>query len=216
MMPTVSAGKDRQGRGHVLNRQPLHPRMVVIVSLSKSFGAGGAALVFPDPDLAHRVWLTGGTLTFSGPIYPAELGAGVVSADIHLSDEHPDRQARLHAQIEMVGQLLSAHDLPVMPTAQTPIWFIRLGSEERVIDFTRRLMKDGFYVNPSSFPAVPRRYDGIRFMHSLHHTDEQITSLVDSMAQHISEVVDDLEIFIDLTDQERAESARFRGSADTS
>ncbi len=90
---------------------------------------------------------------------PGRTRSGVVvSADIHLSDEHADRQARLHAQIEMVKNLLIAHRLPVMSHDPTPIWFVRLGSHDQAIELTRRLMKDGFYVNPSSFPAVPRGY----------------------------------------------------------
>jgi 7-keto-8-aminopelargonate synthetase-like enzyme len=190
--------------------------MVLIVSLSKSFAAGGAALVFPDPALARRVWLTGGTLTFSGPIYPAELGAAITSADIHLSSEHAERQARMHAQIDLVARLLTNHNLPVVPSARTPIWFIRLGSQDRVIELTRRLINDGFYVNPSAFPAVPRRFDGIRFMHSLHHTDEQITSLIKTMARHISEVIDELEIFIDLTETEPATATRPKNPTGTS
>ena len=191
------------GRGHVLNHLPIHPRMVVIVSLSKSFGAGGAALVFADSAMAHRVWLTGGTLTFSGPIYPAELGAAVASADIHLSAEHPERQARMHAQIDLIAELLVDHNLPAMSLERTPIWFIRLGHYEQAIDLTRRLMDEGFYVNPSAFPAVPRGHGGIRFMNSLHNTDGQITNLVESIARHLPDVVDDLEVVVDLTDQAR-------------
>ncbi len=201
------------GRGQVLRNGTLHPRMVVIVSLSKSFGAGGAALVFPDLESAHRVWLTGGTLTFSGPIYPAELGAAVVSADIHLSPEHAERQTRMYGQIDLVARLLRAHNLPVMSLAKTPIWFIRLGRYEQAIEMTRRLMADGFYVNPSAFPAVPRGLGGIRFMHSLHNTDEQIETLVALIAQHIPEVVDDLEVVIDLTDEARAAAAVLEGDS---
>jgi 7-keto-8-aminopelargonate synthetase-like enzyme len=197
----------RHGRGQVLNLHPIHPRMVVIVSLSKSFGAGGAALVVPDPAIARRIWLTGGTLTFSGPIYPAELGAAVVSADIHLSPEHAERQARLLAQIDLVAKLLTVHDLPVMSLEKTPIWFIRVGRLDQTIELTQRLMNDGFYVNPSDFPAVPRGYSGIRFMHSVHNTDEQINSLIESIARHLPEVVDDLQVIIDLTDQDRAAAA---------
>ncbi|MDH3397776.1 MAG: aminotransferase class I/II-fold pyridoxal phosphate-dependent enzyme, partial [Acidimicrobiia bacterium] len=73
------------GRGFILDQIPFHPRMVIAVGMAKSFGSGGAALAFADPDFASRVLLTGGPLTFSGPIHNAELGAAVASADIHLS-----------------------------------------------------------------------------------------------------------------------------------
>ena len=80
--------KGLHGRGHALATTPMHPRLVVAVSLAKSFGSGGAALAFHDAGLARKVLLRGSTFTFSGPIHPAELGAAVVAADIHLSPEH--------------------------------------------------------------------------------------------------------------------------------
>ena len=58
---------------------------------------------------------------------------------------------------------------------------------------TRRLHKDGFYVNPSAFPAVPVRYSGVRFTNTLYHSDEQITGLIESLARHVPELVVDLD-----------------------
>ena len=60
------------GRGYVLEQIELNDRMVVAVSLSKSFGTGGAAVVFPDAAMVRRVQVAGGTFLFSGPIHPAE------------------------------------------------------------------------------------------------------------------------------------------------
>jgi 7-keto-8-aminopelargonate synthetase-like enzyme len=189
------------GRGYVLDEVPLHDRMVIAVSLAKSFGTGGAALLFPDPDTARRVWLTGGTLTFSGPIHPAELGSAVAAAGIHLSEEHVERQTRLLQQIELVRDLLTQYKLPIMSWERTPIWFVRLGRHDQAIDMTRRLMNDGFYVNPSAFPAVPRGYGGIRFTHTLYQSDDQIESLVAAMARHVPEVIDEPDVVLDLTGQ---------------
>lgn len=191
--------RGKHGRGYVLDEVPLHDRMVIAVSLAKSFGTGGAALLFPDPDMARRVWLTGGTLTFSGPIHPAELGSAVAAAGIHLSEEHVERQARLLQQIELVRDLLTEYKLPVMSWDRTPIWFVRLGRHDQAIDLTGRLMSEGFYVNPSAFPAVPRGYGGIRFTHTLYQSDDQIESLVEALARHVPQVVDEPEVILDLT-----------------
>lgn len=193
--------RGKHGKGYVLDEIPLHPRLVVAVSLAKSFGTGGAAIVFPDAETAHRVWLTGGTLTFSGPIHPAELGAAVAASDIHLSEEHAERQARLLRQIDLVHDLLVEHRLPVMSFDRTPIWFVRLGRHDQGIEFAQRLMKDGYYVNTAAFPAVPRGYGGVRFTHTLFQTDEQIEGLIESMVRHLPDVLDNSEVTIDLTAQ---------------
>jgi 7-keto-8-aminopelargonate synthetase-like enzyme len=145
------------------------------------------------------VWLTGGTLTFSGPIHPAELGSAVAAAGIHLSEEHVDRQARLIQQIELVRDLLTTYQLPVMSWERTPIWFVRLGRHDQAIDMAQRLMNDGFYVNPSAFPAVPRNYGGIRFTHTLYQSNDQIESLIAAIARHLPEVIDEPEVVLDLT-----------------
>ena len=188
----------RHGRGVVLDRLPIRDRMVVAVSLSKSFGGAGGALVFPNEELARRVRMSGSTFMFSGPVPPAELGAGIASADIHLSDEHPIRSAELHRQISLVRELLVEHRLPAMALEQTPIWFVRVGSPESVIELTRRLMEDGFYVNPAVFPVVPVGYGGVRFTHTLHHSDAQLEAFADALARHIPDLVEDIEVIVDL------------------
>lgn len=190
----------KHGRGYVLDEIGLHERMVIAVSLAKSFGTGGAALLFADPETARRVWLTGGTLTFSGPIHPAELGAAVAAAEIHLSDEHAERQARLIRQIDLVRDLLIEHQLPAMAFDRTPIWFVRVGRYDQAIDLTKRLMNDGFFTNTAAFPAVPRRYGGIRFTHTLYQSDDQIHSLIESIARHVPEIIDEPEVVLDLTE----------------
>lgn len=192
--------RGKHGRGYVLDTIPLHERMVIAVSLAKSFGSGGAALLFADPETANRVWLTGGTLTFSGPIHPAELGAAVAAADIHLSDEQADRQAQLIRQIRLVRDLLVEHQVPVMSLDLTPIWYVPVGRHDQAIDLTKRLMKDGFFTNTSAFPAVPRGKGGIRFTHTLYQTDHQIRSLIEAIATHVPQVTDEPDILIDLTE----------------
>ena len=192
------------GRGSVLERMPFHPRMVIAVGLGKAFGSGGAALAFVDPAFASRVLLTGGPLTFSGPIHNAELGAAVASADIHLSPEHAELQSRLLEQIDFATNTLTRHRLAVMSLEPTPIWFVRVGRNDQVMDLTRRLMDDGFFVNPSAYPAVPRGYGGIRFTHTLHQTEDQIESLVEAIVQHLPQVTDEPSVVIDLSEEKAA------------
>jgi 7-keto-8-aminopelargonate synthetase-like enzyme len=176
----------RSGRGHVLNEVPWHRRMVIAAGLAKSFGAHGAVLAFGTEEMRRRVLLVGSTFTFSGPIQVASLGAAVASADIHLSPEHAMRQQHLDAQISMVRSLLLERGLPVVRLDQTPIWFIKVGPANTTAKLVRGLMDDGFYTNPASFPALPLGSAGIRFTQTLHHTDDQLRSLIDAIAHRMS------------------------------
>lgn len=187
------------GRGYVLGQVPIRERMVVAGSLSKSIGAGGGALVFPDETTARRVRTLGGTMTFAGPLHPAELGAAIASADLHLSDEHSKLQARLLHQVELTGKLLAERELPVVASADSPIWFIRIGTPSDTIEVAKLLQSDGFYVNPSGYPAVPVGWAGLRLSNSLYLDDDAVVALVDSLAERVPEVVGDTEVVIDLT-----------------
>ncbi|MGH8926811.1 MAG: aminotransferase class I/II-fold pyridoxal phosphate-dependent enzyme, partial [Acidimicrobiia bacterium] len=188
------------GWGWVLDQVPWHPRMVVAVSLAKSFGSGGAAIAFPDETLAERVQLSGGTMTFSGPLHPAELGAAVASCDIHLSPELNERQAVLRRQIELVRSGLKDASLPIVETDETPLWFVKIGGVDQSLELARRMLDDGFYLNFAAFPAVPVGQAGLRFTHTVYHTSQQIETMIDALAHNVKEVTGGIEITIDLSD----------------
>lgn len=187
------------GRGVVLERVEWHPRMVVVAGLSKSFGAAGGVIATPDPERMQQIVLCGGTFTFSGPIQTAELAAGVASARIHLSDEHRRLREEFGRRIDLVRDSMIEHQLPVLSLERTPIWFLRIGTPDRVVELVHRLLDEGFYVNPASFPAVPMGLAGIRFTQTMHNDEGQIVALMEALRRHVPELVVDDATTIDLT-----------------
>lgn len=173
------------GRGHVLNEVPWHDRMVVAAGFAKSFGTTGGVLAFGNARLARRVQYTGGPFTFSGPLQPATLGASVASANFHLSEAHHTSQRLLIERMELAQVLLNEYGLPVANDELTPIWFIRIGHLETVLEVTRALMDDGYYVNPAGYPAVPMGSAGLRFTQTLHQSESQLRGMIDSIARHL-------------------------------
>jgi 7-keto-8-aminopelargonate synthetase-like enzyme len=189
------------GRGVVLGRIPFHERLVVALSLSKSFGAGGGAIAFPTKELAERVRLLGGPLTFGGPLQVAELGAGVASVVIHLSEEHRELSMQLESKIGHVRRTADSLGLPIVDRSSTPIWFVKIGDIAHTSDVARHMIDDGYYVNASTFPAVPMGAAGIRFTHTLLHSEEQVEQMLSRLALHRAEFVDpETHVVIDLTD----------------
>jgi len=179
----------RHGRGVALHRIPLHARMVLATSLNKSFGAGGAALVFADPEPRRRVRTCGATMMFSGPVQPPLLGAAIASARIHLSDEIYELQRRLRERFDHCTQLLSSVDLPVPSSPDSPIRFVGMGLPRVAQRMTARLMEEGFYVHISHFPGVPMKRSGVRFSLNLHQTDEDVIGLVAAIARNFDAVL---------------------------
>src|SRR5437588_7424735 len=45
----------KHGRGYVLGKKEMHPKMVMATSLAKAFATGGAVMVYPNPELARKV-----------------------------------------------------------------------------------------------------------------------------------------------------------------
>ncbi len=190
--------RGRHGIGHVLTEVGYHPRMIIIGSLAKSWGAGGSVLVLPNQAMAERVLLAGATFTFSGPVHPAELGAAVAAADIHLSAERDVREEQLFTKIDYVRDRLVAGQLPALSLERTPLWYVRVGTPENAIELGRRMMRDGFYVNVSGFPVVPLGMDGIRFTTTLFQTDDDLVRFMDALEKNIEGLVVPLEWHIEL------------------
>ena len=179
----------RHGRGPALDRLGSHERVVVAASLCKSFAAGGAAVVFPNAELKRRVRAVGGPMIFSGPVQPPMLGAALASARIHLSPELHDLQRALRERIELCTQLLSQHGIPLSSNDGTPICFVPIGRPELAREVARRLLDEGFFTNAATYPAVPLRQAGVRFMLTLHHRPSDIQHLVAALSRHLPQVL---------------------------
>ena len=198
--------KGDHGSGWILDGMSWHPRLVLAFSLAKSWGSGGAVLAFGDEEMAAKVENVGGTLTFSGPLHPAELGASVAVADIHLSWEHAERQDAFSRQIDFVAKTLADARLPVASFERTPLWLITVGNFRRTVELCRRLQGRGFFANLACFPAVPLNQNGIRFTNTLNHSNEQIRDFIGNVAELLDELGGGTDIEIDLTQIEAVES----------
>lgn len=177
------AGK--HGRGPALDALGGHPRLIVAASLNKSFAAAGGALVFPNADLRRRVRTAGGPMIFSGPIQPPLLGAAIESARIHLSDELPQLQAALRERVELFTELAEEFCLPLAAQDITPIRYVPLGLPAVAHDVARQLLDEGLYTNLATFPAVPMKHAGIRMTLTVHHTLDDVRTLVEALARHV-------------------------------
>lgn len=150
------------GCGYVLSKLPFHPHMVVAISLNKSFGAGGGALILPTKELRDRVFTLGGPMIFTGPLQPASLGAAVASARIHLSDEIRAMQKDLRHRIQYFQRLALELELPIVNLDESPTQFLGMGSTRLATAMVRRLFERGLWTNIAAPPAVSARSSGVR------------------------------------------------------
>ena len=170
-----------RGAGTVLGFGPLPERTVVALGLSKAFAAAGAAFVFNDEETRRLVRSCGSTLIFSGPLQPGQIGAGIASAKLHLSEELEPRQRVLSQRIERFNELALDAGLRLRDRSESPVRFLEIGAEEQALERASLLSDAGFFTNVSVFPAVPRRRAGIRVMLTTHHSEDDIFDLVQAL-----------------------------------
>ncbi|MEM9821310.1 MAG: aminotransferase class I/II-fold pyridoxal phosphate-dependent enzyme [Bacteroidota bacterium] len=181
----------QHGKGYVLNRIPYHPQMILITSLTKSFGTQGGAMVYFDEKQKALVKNCGSTLMFSSPIVPSTLGASIASAKIHLSNELPKLQKELRERMRYFVDLAHELDLPIVGAEyQTPIYYIGLGTPEITYRLAKRLMRAGFFASVAVYPSVPYNNTGLRFTINRHLTFEDIKTVLHTLSAELDKALE--------------------------
>ena len=176
------AGKN--GIGVVREHMEHHDRMVLAVSLNKSFAASGGCIVFPNDEMYQKVRYCGGTLIFAGPIQPPMLSALNASIDLHCSEEIVERQKNLMEMVDYCNDSLEAAGIPQFQKTDSPLFFIPVGKVKTCVNMVRNIISENIFVNTASFPATPMKRGGIRFMITGHHTKQDVDALVAAILKH--------------------------------
>ncbi len=177
------------GKGYILNNFKLHERAVMATSFAKAFATGGAALVFPNKELARKVRACATTLITSGPMQPACLGAAIAAANIHLSSEINTLQDDLKSKILFANLMLKKYKLPLISASEAAIFFVGVSLPKLGYNLVKRMLNRGYYVNLGIFPAVPMRNTGIRFTITRLHSFAQIESMISTLAEEFPQAL---------------------------
>lgn len=173
-----------QGMGVVRAHMEHHERMILAISLNKSFAGGGGCIVFPDQATREKVRQCGGTLIFAGPIQPPMLGAIMASVDLHMSEAIVPMQRNLMEMVDYCNAQLKAAGIPQFQKTDSPLFFIPCGLISICIKMVQRIHDEHLFVNSAAFPATPMKRGGIRFMVTGHHNKQDIDQLVAAIAKH--------------------------------
>jgi 7-keto-8-aminopelargonate synthetase-like enzyme len=185
------------GTGYVMSSvKYFHPKMILVTSLNKAFGAAGGITVFPNETIAEYARNLSKPFIFSGPIQPPMLGACIASAKIHLSPEIKVMQKQLHDRVVYVNQLCKDYGLPLMWENNSPIFFIGVSKPMVAFSMVKRLMNRGFLFNLSVFPSVAINNAGLRLPISRNHTFEDLKGLISNIAKELPDALEEAGITI--------------------
>ncbi len=178
----------KKGAGFVLADGEIHPKMIVALSMCKSFGAFGGIIVIPDKEWAEYIRMLGQTLMFSAPIPIPTLGAAVESFKLHLSGELDSLQDCLVKRIVHFRRKCREMDIPLTTEDETPIQFVEVGDNEKVFTAIQWLLEKGIYLTPAMYPAMPKRHGGLRINFTCHLEMEDIDYLVETIGEALTKI----------------------------
>ena len=184
--------KGKNGTGFVFDTIKVLPENIVVVStLSKTFGASGATFFCKDEKLREKIKNFGGPLTFSAQLEPASVAAAIASAKIHLSPEISVMQKGLAEKINYFNNLMARDNLPIVAKNDTPVCFFGMGTPLTAYNLMHRMFNEGFFLNLGMYPAVPIKNTGIRITLSSHNLLEDIKLLADALIYHYPKAVEE-------------------------
>ncbi len=181
----------KKGAGYIFDRLGVSERIVIISTLAKGFGCVGGTAIFSDPEMYRRTDIFGGPLSYSHPLSPANVGAAIASAKIHLSDEIYAYQSELRELMDHMNRRLIEKNLTNLSSPDSPIYFIGAGLNKVTRNFVHRILNEGIYVNTATFPVVPNDRSGLRFTLTRHNTKADIDLFTDAIAYHLPKAIEE-------------------------
>lgn len=173
----------KHGRGFALSHFETQPdKLVVAISLSKSFGIGcGGAVVVPNPEWQRKIRRCGPTRISSSPIPLPMLAGAIASTNLHLSDDIIQLQEALALRAKWLIEYAHEYQLTLVDEAYSSIFYCKIGQWDKTLAVAQYMLNHGFYVNACTFPAVPDAYSGIRMVITIYHSQEEIRQLVKTL-----------------------------------
>jgi len=153
-------------------------------TISKALGAGGGFLA-GSRRLIDYLGYTTPAFVFSTACSPPNAAAALES--LRVIRREPWRVTRLRERSELFLKLAADCDLDTGASADTPVIPVILGSSDRAIRVSQRLLELGINARPILYPAVREVAARVRFFITAEHTEEQITDAVATLAEVVRE-----------------------------
>jgi 8-amino-7-oxononanoate synthase len=145
--------------------------LVRVGTLSKTLGSLGGFVAAPQPVIDLLV-NRARPYIFSTALSPADAAAALAALGVLRSPEGDSLTERL---IQLVARVARPHPSPIIP--------IILGSEQEALRASSALLAQGLWVPAIRPPTVPVGTSRLRVTVSAAHTDDDVTQLVEALAQ---------------------------------
>jgi 8-amino-7-oxononanoate synthase len=154
-------------------------------TLSKSLGSCGGYIA-GCRELVEYLKYTAPGFVYSVGMPPPNAAAALASLEV-LARE-PQRVQRLQAAAARFLARAQARHLNTGLSRQTPVIPIIVGNSLHALQLSQRLFERGINVQPILYPAVEEKAARLRFFITACHSDEQIDSTVDAVAEELARI----------------------------
>ena len=151
-------------------------------TLSKSLASCGGYIAGDHALVDYLRYLASGFI-FSVGLSPADTAAGLAAVEV--LKREPQRVARLKQRSDLFLSLAKKRGLDTGICHNTPIIPLIIGNSIKAMRLSERLLKMGIQVQPVIYPAVSEDQGRLRFFITALHTEEQIRSTVDTVANEL-------------------------------
>lgn len=160
----------KTGRGVIEDFGLLDKVDIITGTFSKAFGNVGGYAIAKKEIITLLQYYSRHNI-FSAAATP-QVAASTVKA-IELIDEEPEIREKLLWNIQYFKENLDALNIDY-GNSQSAIFPIMVRDEYKVNEAARILLENGIYVNPISYPAVPRKQSRIRLSLTAMHSKENL------------------------------------------
>ena len=152
-------------------------------TISKALGSGGGYLAGSER-LIRYLGCTTPAFVFSTACSPPNAAAALEG--LRVIRREPWRVQQLRERSALFLKFAIDAGLDTGPSGDTPVVPVILGSSERAMRVSQRLLEQGINARPILYPAVPERAARVRFFITCEHTEDQIVRAVEALADAVA------------------------------
>jgi 8-amino-7-oxononanoate synthase len=154
-------------------------------TFSKSLGGQGG-FVCGSAEMADYVTAFARSRFFSCNLAPV-LAAGIL-AGLGIVEREPELRARLWANVALLRARLAAHGVDT-GTSSSQVVPVMVHDDARIFRVAEALQERGLFVQPVTYPAVPKHKSRLRISVSAAHATADLTWAADTIADVLKEGV---------------------------
>ena len=146
-------------------------------TLGKALGGASGGYTSARREIVELLRQRSRPYLFSNTIAPPIVAASVAVLDLLDTDVGEGLRSRLRENTSLFRSKMADGGFEILP-GEHPIVPVMYGDARRAVDVAERLLDEGIYVIPFSFPVVPRGEARIRTQLSAAHSTEDVERLV--------------------------------------